>query len=101
MVCHLRCTPQRHPKRLCNRNVVLETSRVAATSDQDVIEYHVTEREVRLVPVNLSVLLAYPLPIGQHGSARFPQRHSHVATLLVANGTSQYSSQCDHTTTLL
>lgn len=41
------------PARLCDRNVVFETSRVAATSDQDVIEYHVdvTEREVRLMPV--------------------------------------------------
>ena len=41
------------PARLCDRDVVFETSRVAATSEKDVVEYHVdvTEREVRLLPV--------------------------------------------------
>tara|TARA_B110001450_G_scaffold255469_1_gene283097 strand:+ start:11768 stop:12811 length:1044 start_codon:yes stop_codon:yes gene_type:complete len=41
------------PARLCDRDVVFETSRVAATSEHDVIEYHVdvTEGEVRLLPV--------------------------------------------------
>lgn len=41
------------PARLCDRDVVFETSRVAATCNEDVIEYHVdvTEREVRLMPV--------------------------------------------------
>jgi hypothetical protein len=41
------------PARLCDRDVVFETSRVAATGDQDVIEYHVDvmDREVRLLPV--------------------------------------------------
>jgi hypothetical protein len=41
------------PGRLCDRTVVLETSRVQATSDQDVIEYHVevTDAEVRLMPM--------------------------------------------------
>ena len=43
----------RLPAHLCDRNVVFESSRIVATSDQDVIEYHVdvTEAEVRLMPV--------------------------------------------------
>ena len=41
------------PARLCDRNVVFETSRVAATGEHDVIEYHVgvTDHDVRLLPV--------------------------------------------------
>ena len=43
------------PTRLCDRDVVFETSRIAATSEKDVIEYHVnvTEGEGRLLPVRM------------------------------------------------
>ena len=41
------------PSRLSDRTVVLQASRVAATSERDVVEYHidVTDNEVVLMPV--------------------------------------------------
>ena len=43
------------PARVYDRIIVFNTTRVAATSEQDIIEYHVdvTEREVHLMPVRM------------------------------------------------